>query len=181
MRRRPTSCRSLGRIVTSWVNATAHQPWKRTISRWCWRSRGQCSPRPSMRIIGSSPCNSDRRRSTPSWSGSWKSGSVLPGSRCLLMSLRLLEVGGWSWADARDAQAHPVDAGERGDVEGPRVVVAPREVVRRLGEPQRAEVLATGRQHPDPARPTGVDVALAVDLEAVDGVLAGCAGHVVER
>ena len=74
-----------------------------------------------------------------------------------------------------------VHAGERGDVKGAGVVVAPSEVVRRLRQAEGSEVLAGGRDDPDPARPAGVEVARLVDLESVDRVLAVGGRHVEQH
>ena len=57
-------------MVTSSVNATGHISEKGTMRRWCWRSRGQCSPRPSMSTRQLSPCSSESRCMTPVSSGS---------------------------------------------------------------------------------------------------------------
>src|SRR5205823_13997047 len=72
----------------------------------------------------------------------------------------------------------PVDAGEGGDVERAPVGVAPGEVVRRLRQLDGVEVAPVGRDDPHAAGSAGVDVAGRVDLQAVDGVLPGRAGHV---
>src|ERR1044072_6396589 len=111
---------------------------------------------------------------SPFSSGRTQSGNVIP----TLILLMLLLLSGR--ADARDLEADAVDARERRDVQRAAVVVAPGQVVRRLGEAQRAEVLAGGGQDPDAAGAADVEIAVAVDLEPVDGVLAGRAGHVEE-
>jgi hypothetical protein len=77
--------------------------------------------------------------------------------------------------DTRDAQADPVDARHRGDVEGLAVLVTPGEVVGALGEPEGAEVGSFGGEQPDAGRTADVEVAGLVDFDAVDGVLAGAA------
>src|SRR6516225_3257562 len=118
-----------------------------------------------MRIIGFSPWSSDSRYITPFSSGSSKSGRVIPGWSFALMSVLLLG------SDAWDLKSNPVDAGERRDVQRLSVGIAPGEVVWRLGQAQGAEVLAAGRDHPDPAGTTCVQVARDVDLEPVDRVL----------
>ena len=56
---RRRAVRSAG-CSTSSVNATEHHSWKRRSSRWCWRSRGQCSPRLRCSTRKLSPCRSDR-------------------------------------------------------------------------------------------------------------------------
>src|ERR671915_1610220 len=58
-------------------------------------------------------------RMVPVWSGSLKSGSTAPGTRSLLMEASS------QGPDTRDAQANPVDARHRGDVEGLAVLVTP--------------------------------------------------------
>src|SRR5215469_259710 len=163
-------------MVTSWVKATVHHWWNTSISRWCCRSRGQCSPRPSIKIMASSPCSSDSWCIDPVSSGRMKSGSAAPGVSPLLMTVSLSLVG----PDAGDGEPDPVDAGQCGDVERAGVLVPPSEVVRGLGKPQRAEMLPAGREQPDAGRPAHVEVAGRVDLEPVDGVLALGTGHVEE-
>src|ERR671932_244409 len=163
-------------MLTSCVKATEHHSWKRSNSRWCIRSRGQCSPR--LRCTTSvlpSPWSSDSRCITPFSSGSSKSGMVVRGSRFLLMESLL------SGAHAGHLQAHAVDARQRGLVEVAAVLPAPREVVRVLRQLQEPEPLALGRDDPYAARPADVEVAGAVDLEPVDRVLARGRGHVVEH
>src|SRR5215472_6228369 len=163
-------------MVTSWVKATVHHWWNTSISRWCCRSRGQCSPRPSIKIMASSPWSSDSRHMVPVSSGRVKSGSTAPGVSPLLMTVSLALVG----PDAGDGEPNPVDAGQCGDVERAGVLIAPREVVRALGKPEGAQVVAAGREQPDAGRPAHVEVAGRVDLEPVDGVLTLGAGHVEE-
>src|SRR5215469_13475723 len=170
------SCRSFGRMVTSSVKATGHHSWNRTISRWCCRSRGQCSPRPSIKIMALSPWSPDSRCIVPVSSGRVKSGSTAPGVSPLLMMVSLAPAG----PDARDGEPDPVDAGQCRDVERAGVLVAPREVVRALGKPQRGEMLPAGREQPDAGRPAHVQVAGRVDLQPVDGVLTPGACHVEE-
>src|SRR5215207_5352581 len=171
------SCRSLGGMLTSSVNATAHHWWNCSSSWWCWRSRGQCSPRLRCRTIALSPCSSDRRCMSPWSSGRSKLGIVVPGSRFLLMRVSLRVS---ARTHAGDAQPHSVDACQGGDVERAAVRVAPGQVVRILGQLDQPELLAPGRQDPDAAGTADVEVAVAVDLDAVDGVLARRVGHVVE-
>src|SRR6516162_7564137 len=163
-------------MVTNWVKATVHHWWNTSISRWCWRSRGQCSPRPSIKIMASSPWSSDSRRIVPVSSGRVKSGSAAPGVSPLLMTVSLALVG----PDAGDGEPDPVDAGQGGDVEGARVLAPPGEVVGALRQLEGAQVLAARREHPDPAWAAHVHVAGRVDLEPVDGVLALGAGDVEE-
>src|SRR5215471_16407632 len=163
-------------MVTSWVKATGHHSWKRTISRWCCRSRGQCSPRPSIKIMASSPCSSDSRRIVPVSSGRAKSGSAAPGVSPLLMVSSLALVG----PDPGDGEPDPVDAGQRGDIERAGVIVTPGKVVRAFREPERAQVVAAGREQPDAGRPAHVHVAGRVDFDPADGVLTFGAGHVEE-
>src|SRR4051794_10979620 len=147
-------------MLTSSVNATAHHSWKRSSSRWNWRSRGQCSPRLRCRTRTLSPCSWDSRCRPPFSSGSSKSGIVVPGSRFVLMAVSLSESGtGLHRADAGDAEADAVDARQRGHVEAAGVGVAPGEVVGVLGQADEAELLAFGREHPDAARPADVEVA----------------------
>src|SRR5215470_11590430 len=163
-------------MVTSSVKATVHHWWNTSISRWCCRSRGQCSPRPSIKIMASSPWSSDSRHIVPVSSGRVKSGSTAPGVSPLLMTVSLALVG----PDAGDGEPDPVDAGQCGDVERAGVLIAPCEVVRALWKPQGAQVVAAGREQPDAGRPAHVEVAGRVDLEPVDGVLTLGAGHVEE-
>src|SRR5215471_7773670 len=125
-------------MVTSWVKATVHHWWNTSISRWCCRSRGQCSPRPSIKVMALSPWSPDSRCIVPVSSGRVKSGSTAPGVSPLLMTVSLAPVG----PDARDGEPDPVDAGQCGDVEGAGVFTAPGEVVRALRQPQGAQVLA---------------------------------------
>src|SRR6516164_10352326 len=99
----------------------------------------------------------------------------MPGWSSALMGVLLLGLDAW------DLKSNPVDAGERRDVQRLSVGIAPGEVVWRLGQAQGAEVLAAGRDHPDPAGTTCVYVALDVDLESVDSVLAVCARHVEQH
>src|SRR5439155_5585050 len=94
-----------------------------------------------------------------------------PCSSCLLSAR----------ADALGRHAKPVHARERGDVERPSVVVAPREVVRILRKAKHAEPLAVWRQNPDPAGPADVEPALDVDLDPVDRVLPGRVRQVAEN
>src|SRR5215471_266047 len=163
-------------IVTSWVKATGHHSWNRTISRWCCRSRGQCSPRPSITIMASSPWRFDSRCMVPFSSGRLKSGSTVPGVSPLLIACSFALVG----PDAGDGEPDAVDAGQCGDVERAGILIAPREVVWALREPQGAQVLTAGREHPDAAWPAHVYVSGRVDLEPVDGVLTLGSGHVEE-
>src|SRR5215472_5501574 len=163
-------------MVTSWVKATVHHWWNTSISRWCCRSRRQCSPRPSIKIMALSPWSPDSRCILPVSSGSVKSGSTAPGVSPLLMTVSLAPVG----PDARDGEPDPVDAGQCRDVERAGVLVAPGKVVRALGKPQGAEMLPAGREQPDAGRPAHVEVAGRVDLQPIDGVLAFGAGHVEE-
>src|ERR1700760_5157290 len=96
----------VGQMVTSRVMATAHHWSNTSISRWCCRSRGHCAPRPSIKIMASSPCRSDSRRIVPAPSGRVKSGSTAPGVSPLLMS-GLLSVSG---AGRRGGEPDTVDA-----------------------------------------------------------------------
>src|SRR5918911_4783863 len=174
MRILSVSWRSFGSTVTTWVKATAHHSQNFSISRWCWRSRGQCSPRPSIRIIALSPCSSESRRGVPVVSGRTKSGSTAPGTRPLLMRCSL-------WlprANARDGESEAVDAGERRHVQGAPVGITPGQVVRALRQPERAEVPPVGAEHPDAAGAADVQVAGLVDLEPVNGILARRTGHI---
>ena len=107
----------VGQDVTSSVNATGTTRGS-AAARWCWRSRGQCSPRPSMQHEALSPCSSESVCMAPFSSGSSKSGKASPRR------------GSCAWSGSLDADAHPVDAGQRGDVERAAVRVAPGEVVR---------------------------------------------------
>src|SRR5919108_2606827 len=172
-----TSCCALGMIVTSSVKATEHHSWKRSSSRWCIRSRGQCSPRLRCSTSALSPWSSDSRCRSPFSSGSSKSGIVLPGWRFLLMWVLL---AGSARTHAGDGEPHPVDARQGGDVERAAVRVAPGQVVRVLGQLDESELLALRREDPDAAGTADVEVAVAVDLDAVDRVFARRVGHVEE-
>src|SRR4029450_13203121 len=116
-----------------------------------------------------------RRWSTPVSSGSLTSGKTSPGPRSLSIVASSLR------ADARDVRPDPVHARERGDVERPAVRVAEGEVVRGFRQPERAEVTAVGREHPDAAGAADVEVSVDVDLHPVDRVLTRSAGHVEEE
>src|SRR3954452_6312340 len=61
--------------------------------------------------------------------------------------------------DDRDLGADAVEAGAGGHVEGAAVGIAPGEVGRQLGCPDRAEVRALGRDDPGPAGTGDVEVA----------------------
>src|SRR5919197_3501574 len=169
------SWRSFGTIVTSSLSSTPHHSWNLSSSRWCWRSRGQCSPRPSWTTSGFAPWISESLCGTPFSSGSSKSGNVSPSRR--FFSIFLLSSLG---SDAGDGELEPLDARQRRDVERAALLAAPGEVVRGLGEAQRAEVVSPRGEHPDATRAADVEVSLAVDLEPVDRVLAGRFRHVVE-
>src|SRR4051812_16833483 len=71
---------------------------------------------------------------------------------------------------ARDLHAHAVDRRRGRDVQGLPVGVAPVQVADRLGHLDRAEVLALGREDQDAVGAGDVDVALLVELHAVDEV-----------
>ena len=119
-----TSCRSLGRIVTSSVNATGHHSWKRqhlalvlALARAVLAAAEHQHHRVVALQLGEPVHRRRSRRAARS------RGDVARASGPC-SSVRLL----------RTLSAQPVDARQRGDVEGAAVVVAPREVVRRLGQ-----------------------------------------------
>src|ERR1700755_2011496 len=133
---------------------TAHHSYSLISSFWCWRSRGQCSPRPSSRIIGSPPWSSESLCISPFSSGSSKSGRVIPGGSLAAMLVDLLVGLG---SDSGDLKTDAVDAGERGDVQRLAVGVAPGEVVRRFGQSQRPQMTAVRGDDPDAAGSARVD------------------------
>src|SRR6516165_7583545 len=82
-------------------------------------------------------------------------------------------------APSREPEA--VDACHGGDEQGVGVVLAPGEVVGRLGEGEPAEDGPGRVDHPDATRAAHEQVAGPVDLDAVDGVVAGLAGEITQE
>src|SRR5262245_365616 len=80
-----------------------------------------------------------------------------------------------------NVQPNTIQTRARRHVEGLPVVIAPREVGRELGRLDRAEMLRRRRDDPDAARAGHVEIALLVDLHAVERLVAGLAGHVEEH
>src|SRR5512141_1019363 len=83
-------------------------------------------------------------------------------------------------SDSRNIQWHAIERVLRRDVERLAVGTAPGEVVRVFWRLDRAQMFAVGGDHPDAAGAADVEVAALVDLDAVDGILAGRFGHVEE-
>src|SRR5262249_34975245 len=85
-----------------------------------------------------------------------------------------------SGANPDDVQANPVESGLSRQVERSTVVVAPGQVVRVLGTPERTEMPTFGRQDPEATGPRHVEVPSLIDLDSVQRVLTRCARHVEE-
>src|SRR5215475_9030505 len=84
-------------------------------------------------------------------------------------------------SDPRHVHSDPVDTAARGDVERLLVGVAEADIGGYFRRPDGSEVLTFRRDDPHPSWPGLIEVALAIDPQAVGNAGLGLAAHVDEQ